>query len=79
MSKITQVRAKFKCNSIEHLEGGNKTLKMYAVMDGDGENGDFNKYTPNGNIEMWVSPETKAAEYFKPGEEYYLDFTKASK
>ena len=62
---------------VEHLEGGDKTVKMSAVMDGDGENGDFNKYTPNGSFEMWISPETKAAEYFEPGKEYYLDFTVA--
>jgi len=71
------VRAKFKCQSVKESEGGYKEVEMMAVMDGDGENGDFNKYTPNGQFKMQISPETKAVDYFEPGKEYYLDFTAA--
>jgi len=74
---MTKVRAKFKCQSILESEGGYKEVSMNAVMDGDGENGDFNKYTPSGSFKMQISPETKASEYFEPGKEYYLDFSLA--
>ena len=76
---MSKVLAKLKCRSMEHTEGDYKTVKMYAVMDGDGENGDFNKYTPSGSFEMCISPETKANEYFEVGNEYYFNISKAPK
>ena len=80
MSKtITQVRAKFLVSEIQHTTGGYRKVKMTAVMDGDGENGDFNKYTPSGSFEMLISPETRAVDFFEVDKQYYLDFTEAPK
>ncbi|GAB3511750.1 hypothetical protein [Emticicia fontis] len=73
------VRAKFKVNSLEHLEGGNKKVKLSAIYGKEGENADFTKYTPCGNTDMMITPETPANEYFEPGDEVYVDFTKVAK
>ena len=72
------VKAKFKCTSVTEHEGGNKEAKFYPVHDAKGENADFAKYTPGGNLSLMISPETKASNYFKPGQEYYLTITAAS-
>lgn len=70
------VRAKFRCNSITDY-GTRKEVKASAVYGNEGENADFTKYTPSGELSMHISEETKAAEFFKPGEEFYLTFEKA--
>ncbi len=52
------------------------TIKARAVTSGSEENKSFWKYTPSGELVMQtVNPE--AAEQFKPGKEFYLDFTPA--
>jgi len=74
MDNLT-VRGKFKCTSIEEFENGWKTAKLNAVYSNTGENADFSKFTPNGNISITVTPETKAIDFYKPGKSYYIDFT----
>lgn len=70
------MRAKFVCRSITEVEGGSKEAKLSAVYSEDTkENADFTKYTPQGELSIWISPETPAVNYFKPGKNYYLDFT----
>lgn len=59
------VRAKFKCASITEYEGGNKEVKLSAVSGKGSE--DFSKYTPSGDFRMYITPETTANTYFKPG------------
>jgi len=71
------MRAKFKCNSVLNLEGGHKEANLNAVYGDNGENADFTQFTPNGDLKMQISPDTKANSFFTPGDSYYLDFSKA--
>lgn len=73
---MSQVRAKFRCNSIEENEW-DKKVKMTAVVGNAGENKDFNDATPGGNLEISVRGDVPAANFFEVGKEYYMDFTKA--
>lgn len=69
------VRAKFRVNSIETDVNGS-TVKMSPVTSGSDENKTFFKWTPSGDLRMGVvNPEV--AEVFKPGVEFYVDFTPA--
>lgn len=70
------VIAKFKCTSIEDKEGDQKLMTASAVMDGSEENKSFSRWTPAGNLEMWISNETDAMKFFVEGEEFYLNFSK---
>ena len=75
-------RAKFQVLDVlyrEHEGVKNSILvKMYAVQATNEENKSFWKYTPSGNIEMTISnPDT--FELFKPGKEFYIDFTEVPK
>lgn len=67
------VRAKFVC---EKAEEGQITLR--AVTEGSEENEKFFSFTPSGQISIGTVNEAAAAEFI-PGEEYYVDFTKAEK
>ena len=68
------VRAKFKVESVT-LHTFGEIIKMNAVCyDGTEENASFSKYTPTGSYEMTVTNEALFG-HFKPGEDYYLDFT----
>lgn len=73
---MAQVRAKFKCNSVVNYEGS-KTATLNAVCSTSDENKDFTKYTPNGKLEISIMNDAVASSFFEPGQEYYLDFTKA--
>ena len=70
---ISKVKAKFKCESVKHLVGA-KEIKLYAVYGNNGENANYAKSTPSGDINIRVDEETAAAEFFIPGKEYYLEF-----
>lgn len=74
MSK--QVRAKFHCDSILKTEW-EKIVNMTAVTGNEGENKDFNKATPSGNLEIAIQGDVPASDFFIIGEDYYLDFTRA--
>ncbi len=65
------IRAKFHCNSVTDYVN-NKSANLTAVYGKEGENADFAKYTPSGTLTMTIDNETKAADFFKPGNEYYL-------
>lgn len=71
---VKMVRAKFVCKRVEEDEF-NKRIHCEAVHSLEGENADFVKATPSGNLEMMLDLDSKASEVFKPGKEYYLDFT----
>lgn len=70
------VKAKFKCNcvSVDEQNEGNKFVTLDAVMDGSEENKSFAKYTPSGNVQINISRETPAYDFFEAGKEYYLTF-----
>ncbi|MDH4451381.1 MAG: hypothetical protein QE265_12455 [Rhodoferax sp.] len=69
------VRAKFKVESLTKSESGS-SIKLRPVTGGSPENEKFFKYTPFGEINIGtVNP--KAAAQFEPGNEFFVDFTKA--
>lgn len=68
------MRAKFLVDSVTTHAGGGNTVKMRPVNGNSEENKDFWKYTPSGNLEMFVN-NPKAQEFFVAGAEYYIDFT----
>ena len=72
-----QVVAKFQCESRTEGKHGD-SIDMYAVYGPDGENADFTKATPSGNIKMSMEKDSEAAKFFKPGKFYYVTFTEAS-
>jgi len=72
---MQKVRAKFKCDSVEEFAYGGKTAKMSAVYSEKGENAQFAHATPSGNLSITIDSQTEAVNFFKPNEEYYLDFS----
>lgn len=72
------VRAKFKCISVEQLEGGCEITKFSAVNSSDGKgNEQWSKWTPSGNLSMTINAEA-AVGVFKPGQIYFLYFIPAA-
>lgn len=72
---MSLVRAKFKVESVTKSESGS-SIKLRPVTGGSPENEKFFKYTPFGEINIGtVNPE--AAAQFEPGNEFFVDFTKA--
>jgi hypothetical protein len=75
---MDKVRAKFKCDVV-HDYGEHKEIRLSAVTsqeEGD-ENNTFWKYTPSGTVKIHIC-NPPAAKMFRPGREYYLDFTPAA-
>ena len=74
-----KIIAKFRCDSLAETTWGNIAVCFTAVYGNEGENADFSKTTPSGQILINVDRDTKAATEFVRGEEYYLTFEKAEK
>ena len=77
---MEKVRAKFRVNDVspvtEGEDAGCAKVSLSPVISGSEENKTFYKWTPGGVMELsLVSQETAA--FFKPGEEVYIDITKA--
>lgn len=76
MATVSRVRAKM---TVESLSGN--AIKMRAINDPNAqpgsENASFTKATPNGTVEMTID-NPDALNYFKAGDEVYVDFTKVS-
>ena len=73
---VKSVTAKFECKEV--LPGvDTQTVRFSAVTSSNQGNEDFARYTPAGNLEIWISNNAKAATFFKVGRQYYLDFTAA--
>ncbi len=74
---MEKVRAKFQCGSIvPGFAEGSKSISLYAVYSSEGENADYAKATPSGNLQIYIDASTPAVNFFEQGKEYYLDFTK---
>jgi hypothetical protein len=71
------IRAKFKCENSEPIEGDQTKCRLTAVTSGSEENKSFSRWTPNGTIELVISNETQAANFLQVGKEYYIDFALA--
>jgi len=74
---MVEVLAKFRCNGATPTDGEQTNVNLGAVTDGCEENKSFSRWTPAGTVSLVISNETPAAEFFKPGKEYYLTFKEA--
>ena len=75
---MSKVRAKFECVGIEDQPSAEqKVVRFSPVISGSEENKSFAKYTPAGNLELYISYETEASNAFEAGKEYYVDITPA--
>lgn len=79
---VNSVRAKFRVNEVRDVSGyrddevGCKDVELWPVFGGTPENDAFFDATPSGNISMRIKNPV-AAEFFKQGQELYVDFTPA--
>jgi len=72
---MTTVKAKFVCESVVKNEGyENSTVNFSAVTTGSEENKSFSKYTPYGRLQMSISDDVPASNFFEAGKEYFLIF-----
>lgn len=70
------MRAKFQCLCVTNFSN-QKQAKLSAVYGKEGENADFAKATPSGELSINIDKEVPAANFFTPGKQYYIDFTEA--
>ena len=70
------VRAKFRCQSVTDY-GVQKEANFSAVYSSQGENADFAKATPYGELKIRIDSEVPASQFFEPQKEYYLVFEEA--
>ena len=71
------IKAKFYCESI--LDNGRqKTATLRAAMGTAGENADYAKFTPAGNLTITIDNETAASDFFRPNYAYYLTLEDAT-
>ena len=70
------VKAKFMCNAVVPNSWGNNstTAHFNAVYGTEGENSDYSKATPCGNLSMVIDGDVPAANFFEQGKCYYLTF-----
>ena len=74
---MSTVRAKFRCINIVDY-GNQKQANLSAVYDnGTGENADFTKATPYGELKINIDSSLPAGSFFTPNKEYYLTFEEA--
>jgi len=69
-------RCKFKCTMATQHGSDALEVKLEAVTSGSEENKTFWKYTPSGQLSMWISNPAVFGQ-FVVGQEYYLDITPA--
>lgn len=69
------VRAKFKVESVTTNENGG-SVRLAPVVSGSAENERFFKWTPWGAIDIGTI-NAEALAQFKPGAEFFVDFTEA--
>lgn len=70
------IKAKFKCYDVTETTWGAFAVSFGAVYGTEGENADYSKATPSGNLNMTVDKDTLAAKEFVRGQDYYLTFEK---
>lgn len=75
---MSKVRAKFVCTNVnDSPDYQQKLINLMPVTTGSEENKSFAKYTPCGNVQLSISYETEASNFFEQGKEYYIDFSLA--
>jgi len=72
------MRAKFQVASVSRFaDFVGVGVNLRPVIGDSEENKQFWKYTPEGKFEVTIT-NPNAVDFFEVGEEYYLDFTKAT-
>ncbi len=76
------VRAKFRCMSIQHIHTGSAdcsvaNVVLAPVWEQDGVNRKWSQATPQGKLEMTIT-NAEAIGAFELGSEYFLDISQAS-
>ncbi len=77
---MKNIIAKFQCHSVMPAGGGYPTVArlsaVYANPDGseNEENKAFSEATPNGHIELHISPDVPAHKFFRNNRYYYVRF-----
>lgn len=69
----SRVRAKFQATQVQVTDYGTRVTLQAAY---DEENKTWSQWTPHGELQMTIT-NPAAAEAFKQGEYYFLDFTRA--
>lgn len=79
---MTTMRAKMRVTKVEAHEGGAEVLHFTAVSrssgypaDGSDEDNTYAKFSPSGELRLTVTNPALSGK-IKPGDRYYLDFTK---
>jgi hypothetical protein len=73
---MQKVRAKFRCVSVTDY-GHQKQVHATAVSGIEGENADYSRYTPSGELKITIDQGTVATEFFTPGKPFYMTFEDA--
>ena len=73
---MSVVRAKFKVEEVTQNTQGH-SVRLTPVTSGSPENEQFFKWTPWGDIKIGTI-NAEAAAQFKPGQQFYVDFTPAA-
>lgn len=71
------ILTKFKVGSVTNYGNKNEGVNLSPVASGSEENKSFSLYTPTGKIELAIN-NPDAVGFFIPGEEYYVEFRKAT-
>lgn len=71
------VRAKFRCHFIQKAEDdSHRVVNMSPVTADTPENKSWSKYTPGGQLQMYIT-NPAAFEQFESGKEYFIDISPA--
>ena len=74
------IRAKFVCEAVTKRETSdgaiNDEVKLRAVYATEGDNAEWSKWTPSGELSMTIT-NPACAGAFEPGKSYYLDISEA--
>lgn len=73
---MEKVKAKFRCQSVTDF-GNQKQANFTAIYGNTGENADFTKVTPYGELKINIESDAPASTFFEPQQDYYLTFEKA--
>jgi len=85
LPRLSAVRAKMRVNAIETTQYGPgdqfkyKRVKLGCIYGTEGENADYSKATPSGECWMQIDQGVPAADWFEPGQDYYVTFTPVPK
>lgn len=72
---MSKVKAKFTCSSvIPNAYGNSTTAHFHAVYGTEGENADYSKATPCGNLSLVIDSDVPASKFFEQNKDYYLTF-----